>query len=591
MNVFNEFHARLLAQLDSLRTSGRLPADAAIERVTMEPPRDASHGDLSTNAAMVLAKPAGLKPRDLAEDIAALLRADGDVESVEIAGPGFINLRLDAAFWRKRIGEALKAGIAYGDSTMGGGAKVNVEYVSANPTGPLHVGHARGAVVGDALAALLDKAGYAVTKEYYINDAGAQIDSLARAVRQRYLVAIGRLDQAGFDRMVAEKQIEYGGDYLVAPGEAIAAADGDRWADSPEEEWLPEFRDRAVDMMMQRVREDLQALGISQEVFSSERALVESGAVDAVFAELEAAGHLYHGVLEPPKGMKPDDWEPRPQTLFRATEFGDDVDRPLKKSDGSWTYFATDIAYHLDKYRRGFAEQIDVWGADHGGYVKRMQAALKAVSGGKASLDVKLCQLVQLMKGGEPFRMSKRAGNFVTVRDLIDEVGKDVVRFIMLTRRNDAQMEFDLDKATEQSRDNPVFYVQYAHARVCSVMRMAAAAFPDTDLSDARLAEVPLEALDSTDELDVMRKIAEWPRAVEAAAQAHEAHRLAFYLNDLASMFHALWTRGREDASLRFVHESDRDLTLAKLALARAVAVVIASGLTVFGVEPVEEMR
>jgi arginyl-tRNA synthetase len=591
MNVFNEFHARLLAQLEQLKASGRLPADAAIDRVTMEPPRDASHGDLSTNAAMVLAKPAGLKPRDLAEDIAALLRGDGDIESVEIAGPGFINLRLDAGFWRARIGEALAAGTAYGDSTMGGGQKVNVEYVSANPTGPLHVGHARGSVVGDALAALLSKAGYAVTREYYINDAGAQIDSLARAIHKRYLVAIGRIDQAEFDRMVETKEIEYGGDYLVEPGEAIAASDGERWADSPEAEWLPEFRNRGVDMMMERVREDLQALGIYQEVFSSERALVEAGAVDSVFAELEAAGHLYHGVLEPPKGMKPDDWEPRPQTLFRATDFGDDVDRPLKKSDGSWTYFATDIAYHLDKYRRGFADQIDVWGADHGGYVKRMQAAVKAVTGGKATLDVKLCQLVQLMKGGEPFRMSKRAGNFITVQDLVDEVGKDVVRFIMLTRRNDAQMEFDLEKAMEQSRDNPVFYVQYAHARVASVMRMAAQAFPDADFSDSALAGVSLDALASTEELDVMRKVAEWPRAVEAAAQAHEPHRLAFYMNDLASMFHALWTRGREDASLRFVHESDRELTLAKLALARAVAVVIASGLTVFGVEPVEEMR
>jgi arginyl-tRNA synthetase len=591
MNVFSEFHARTTTVLQAMQTEGRLPADAALDRITMEPPRDASHGDLSTNAAMVLAKPAGLKPRDLAAEIVERLKGDADISEIDIAGPGFINIRLNDGFWRARAGEALKAGVAYGDSTMGGGTKVNVEYVSANPTGPLHVGHARGAVVGDALASLLAKAGYDVTKEYYINDAGAQIDSLARAIRQRYLVAIGHIDQAEFDRMVTEKEIEYGGDYLVEPGEAIAAADGDRWIASGEDEWLPEFRKRGVDMMMERVREDLEALGIKQEVFSSERALVDAGAVDAVFNELEAAGHIYHGVLEPPKGKKPEDWEPRPQYLFRATEFGDDVDRPLKKSDGSWTYFASDIAYHKDKYSRGFNEQIDVWGADHGGYVKRMQAALKAVSGGEASLDVKLCQLVQLMKGGEPFRMSKRAGNFVTVRDLIDEVGKDVVRFIMLTRRNDAQMEFDLDKAMEQSRDNPVFYVQYAHARVCSVMRLAAAAFPDADLSDTALSAVSLDALDSAEEIEVMRKIAEWPRAVEAAAQAHEPHRIAFYLNDLASMFHALWTRGREDASLRFVHENDLDLTRAKLALARAVAVVVASGLTVFGVEPVKEMR
>ena len=591
MNVFSEFHNRLVAQLEALQQDGKLPSDAALDRVTMEPPRDLSHGDLSTNAAMVLAKPAGLKPRDLAADIAERLKSDPDIVSVDIAGPGFINLRLNDSFWRARVTDALNAGIAYGDSVMGGGEPVNVEYVSANPTGPLHVGHARGAVVGDALAALLEKAGFAVAREYYINDAGAQIDSLARAVHKRYLVATGAIDQAEFDRMVADKDIEYGGDYLVAPGQAIAAEDGPKWVDQDEADWLPVFRARAVDLMMDQVRSDLASLGIKQEIFSSEKALVDNGAVESAFNELTEAGHIYQGVLEPPKGKTPEDWEPRPQTLFRATEFGDDVDRPLKKSDGSWTYFATDIAYHLDKYRRGFASQIDVWGADHGGYVKRMQAALKAVTGGKASLDVKLCQLVQLMKAGEPYRMSKRAGNFVTVQDLIDEVGKDVVRFIMLTRRNDAQMEFDLDKATEQSRDNPVFYVQYAHARICSVMRLASESFPGVDLSDAALAMADMNQLKSSEEMEVVRKIAEWPRAVEAAAATHEPHRIAFYLNDLASMFHALWTRGREDASLRFVHEGEPELTMAKLALARAVAVVIASGLTVFGVQPVEELR
>tara|TARA_R110000787_G_scaffold86057_10_gene183374 strand:- start:10137 stop:11912 length:1776 start_codon:yes stop_codon:yes gene_type:complete len=591
MNVFSEFHNRLVAQLEALQQDGKLPSDAALDRVTMEPPRDLSHGDLSTNAAMVLAKPAGLKPRDLAADIAERLKSDPDIVSVDIAGPGFINLRLNDSFWRARVTDALNAGIAYGDSVMGGGEPVNVEYVSANPTGPLHVGHARGAVVGDALAALLEKAGFAVAREYYINDAGAQIDSLARAVHKRYLVAAGAIDQAEFDRMVADKDIEYGGDYLVAPGQAIAAEDGPKWVDQDEADWLPVFRARAVDLMMDQVRSDLASLGIKQEIFSSEKALVDNGAVESAFNELTEAGHIYQGVLEPPKGKTPEDWEPRPQTLFRATDFGDDVDRPLKKSDGSWTYFATDIAYHLDKYRRGFASQIDVWGADHGGYVKRMQAALKAVTGGKASLDVKLCQLVQLMKAGEPYRMSKRAGNFVTVQDLIDEVGKDVVRFIMLTRRNDAQMEFDLDKATEQSRDNPVFYVQYAHARICSVMRLASESFPGVDLSDAALAMADMNQLKSSEEMEVVRKIAEWPRAVEAAATTHEPHRIAFYLNDLASMFHALWTRGREDASLRFVHEGEPELTMAKLALARAVAVVIASGLTVFGVQPVEELR
>jgi len=578
MSVFTVFKGHIDAILHEL-----VP-DLDSARVTVEPPRDPSHGDLSTNAAMVLAKTAGMKPRDLAERIAVEFNKLPVVTEATVAGPGFVNLRVAPSVWQAEVGTVLAAGTGYGDSAAGAGDRVNVEYVSANPTGPLHVGHARGTVVGDVLAALLEKAGYDVTREYYVNDAGAQVDALARSAHLRYREALGEAIGEIPDGL-------YPGDYLKDVGAALADRDGGKWRDADEAEWLPAVRDFAIDAMLTVIKDDLAALGIRHDVFASERALVAAGAVDDVLETLAGRDLVYTGVLEPPKGKAPDDWEPRPQTLFRATAYGDDVDRPLKKSDGSWTYFATDIAYHLDKYRRGFPTMIDVWGADHGGYVKRMKAAVTAITDGEGALDVKIGQLVNLLDDGAPVKMSKRAGAFVTMRQVIDAVGKDVVRFIMLTRKNDAPLDFDLARVTEQSRDNPVFYVQYAHARHCSVLRQARETFPDADLSDSALAEADLGRLDAPDELALIRQIAAWPRMVEAAAEAHEPHRLAFYMYDLAAAFHHLWTKGKEDASLRFVTAEDPDTTMARLALVRATAIVIASGLAVFGVTPVEEMR
>ena len=485
--------------------------------------------------------------------------------------------------WHAQLQAILAAGVRFGDSAMGDGAPVNVEFVSANPTGPMHVGHGRGAVVGDALAALLAKAGFKVEREYYINDAGAQVDLLARSVHLRYRQALGEPVGPIPDGF-------YPGEYLVETGRALAARDGEKWLDRPEHEWLGPVRDFAVGQMMALIREDLAALGLRHDLFVSERALVEAGAIDDCLRALEQRGLIYVGVLEPPKGKLPEDWEPRAQTLFRATRFGDDVDRPLKKSDGSWTYFAADIAYHRDKFRRGFANLVDVWGADHGGYVKRMQAAVEAVTDGAATLDVKLCQLVNLFDKGAPVRMSKRAGTFVTLREVIDEVGKDVFRFMMLTRRNDQALDFDFAKVTEQSKDNPVFYVQYAHARAASVMRHAIAEFPGADLSDLALCGVPLDRLADPAELALIRLLAAWPRLVESAAEAHEPHRVAFYLQEVAAQFHMLWNKGRDEATLRFILASDPALTSARLALIRGVALVIASGLAVIGVAPVEEM-
>ncbi len=561
-----------------------MPAGLDFTRVTVEPPRDPSHGDLATNAAMVLAKAAGSPPRAIAESLAEALRSADAVESVEVAGPGFINLRLAADFWQARLAEILQAGPAYGESQLGQGQKVNVEYVSTNPTGPLTVGHARGAIIGDALASLLAKAGYEVTREYYINDAGAQVDSLARSAYLRYCEALGR-DIGEIPEGL------YPGDYLKEVGAALAERHGRALFDKPEEDWLVEVRDFAIDAMMTMIRSDLASLGVEQEVFSSERVLVEAGGVEAVLDTLEAQGLIYTGVLEPPKGKRPDDWEPRPQTLFRATAFGDDVDRPLKKSDGTWTYFAGDMAYHLDKFRRGAEVMIDVWGADHGGHVKRMKAAVSALTEDRSRLEVLLCQLVTLSRGGVPVKMSKRAGTFVTLREVLDEVGKDVVRFIMLTRKNDAPLDFDLEKVLEQSRDNPVFYVHYAHARARSVLRHAAEACPDIAQDPEALARGPLHVLTDSDELGLIKSLAGWPRLVESAAEAYEPHRVAFYLYDLASAFHGLWNRGNEDASLRFLLPDQPELTAARLALVQGLAFVIASGLTVFGVEPVEELR
>ena len=585
MNVYKHIKEIIEISFQYLADSERLPPGLDAANVTVEPPRDPSHGDLATNAAMVLAKQAQMDPRELGGLLADTLAQHDDIDTAEVAGPGFVNLRLSVDFWKARIGEILTAGRDYGTSEMGAGRKVNVEYVSANPTGPMHVGHGRGAVVGDALAGLLAKAGFDVTREYYINDAGAQVDTLARSLHVRYREALG-------EDIGAIPEGLYPGDYLVPVGQAVAAEDGDKWRDAPEADWLEPFRVRAIDAMMALIREDLKALGVVHDVFTSERALVAAGAIDDVVSDLEERDLVYTGTLEPPKGKPPpDDWEERPQLLFRATEFGDDVDRPLRKAEGDWTYFASDIGYHLNKFRRGFATMVDVWGADHKGYVKRMQAAVKAVSQGEAALDVRLCSLVNLSEGGEPVKMSKRAGTFVTLRDVIDEVGKDVVRFIMLTRNNEALLDFDLQKVTEQSRDNPVFYVQYAHARTHSVMRMAAEAMPGIDLSAAALRRADFARLTDEFELALIRTMGNWPRTVESAAEAHEPHRLAFYLYDLASEFHTLWTKGKEDVSLRFIVENDPALTAARLALALGVRTVIAAGLGIFGVKPVEELR
>ncbi|BCM84595.1 arginine--tRNA ligase [Methylobacterium indicum] len=585
MNIFAAFEARIGEALETLTRAGTLPEGLDRARVVVEPPRDSSHGDLATNAALVLAKEARTNPKALAEALAADLRTDPRVTEASVAGPGFINLRLNPSIYGEVVRAALRDGDAYGrGATVPGG--VNVEYVSANPTGPMHVGHGRGAVFGDALANLLVAAGRDVTREYYINDAGAQVDVLARSAFLRYREALGET--------VTIPEGLYPGDYLVPVGEALKAQYGETLRDKPEAEWLPLVRDFAIDRMMDRIREDLAAIGIHHDVFFSERTLQaggEGGAVAALIADLREKGLVYEGRLPPPKGQLPEDWEDREQTLFRATAFGDDIDRPLLKSDGSFTYFASDIAYHRSKVERGAVELIDVLGADHGGYVKRMQAAVKAVSDGKAALDVKLCQLVRLLRGGEPVKMSKRAGEFVTLREVIDEVGRDPVRFMMLYRKNDATLDFDLAKVVEQSKDNPVFYVQYAHARAASVFRQAREAFPDLDLSPAALARADLSGLTDSGELDMMRLIAQVPRVIEAAAAAHEPHRLAFHLYELASAFHSFWNKGKDLPQLRFVNQTDRKSTEARLALVAALKGVVASNLGILGVGAPDEMR
>ena len=584
MNLFSYFRDEILRVVNALAAEGRLPAGLDLAKVAVEPPREAERGDIATNAAMVLAKPVGMAPRPVAELIAARLRAHPDVTAVEIAGPGFINLRLSDGFWRARLADLLRAGPNWGRSRLGEGRAVNVEYVSANPTGPLHLGHVRGAVFGDALASLLETIGYSVTREYYINDSGAQIDAVARSTYLRYLEALG-------ETIGAIPEGLYPGEYLKDVGQALASRDGARWRGRPEAQWLGPVRDFAVEHMLVLIRTDLDLLGVHQDVFRSERALVQSGGVERALAVLEEKGLIYTGVLEPPKGKTPEDWEQRPQTLFKASQFGDDVDRPLKKSDGSWTYFAPDIAYHYDKWRRGSEVLIDIWGADHSGYVKRMKAAVTAITDGRAELDVKICQLVRLFRDGQPVKMSKRGGTFITLREVVEEVGKDVVRFIMLTRKNDAPLDFDLAKAIEQSRDNPVFYVQYAHARCHSVLRHTREVFPSLDLAPDSLAAQRLDRLADPHELQLVKLLSAWPRMVEAAAEAHEPHRLAFFLYDVAAAFHGLWTRGKDEAALRFLIADDEALSGARLALVRAVALVIAAGLGIFGVTPVEEMR
>lgn len=581
MNLFADIRTLVLESLTAMAAEGALPAGLAMDNVAVEPPRDAAHGDMATNAAMVLAKPAKMKPRDIADALAAKLATDPRITSAEVAGPGFLNLRLAPGVWQDVLGQVLKTGTDFGRSDMGQGQKVNVEFVSANPTGPLHVGHTRGAVFGDALASLLDFAGHDVTREYYINDGGGQVDTLARSVYLRYLEALGQ--------EVAFPEGTYPGDYLVPLGEALKAEVGDAYVGAGEDVWLAKIREYSTDAMMDLVRADLAALGVEMDVFYSEKSLYGTGRIEAALDTLKSKGLIYEGVLEPPKGKKPDDWEPREQTLFKSTEHGDDVDRPVRKSDGGWTYFAPDIAYHYDKISRGFDQLIDVLGADHGGYVKRMKAAVSALSDGAVPLDIKLCQLVKLFKNGEEFKMSKRAGTFVTMRDLVDQVGPDVTRFVMLTRKNDAMLDFDFDKVLEQSRENPVFYVQYAHARVMSVLRRAADAGIACD--DTTLEAADLSKLDHEAELTVAKKLAEWPRLVEIAARTNEPHRVAFYLYELAGDFHALWNRGNELPTLRFIQDDDAATSQSKMALARAVSVVISAGLGILGVTPAQEMR
>ena len=573
MNLFTDYAAVLKAALAELTDAGTLPTGLSHANVTVEPPRDASHGDLATNAAMVLAKPAGMNPRALAEALVAALRTKPGIAAAEVAGPGFINLKLADSVWHAQINAMLGAGSDYGRSTVGQAKRINVEYVSANPTGPMHMGHCRGAVVGDALAGLLEYAGWDVTKEYYINDAGGQVDTLARSAHLRYREALGETIEIpeGF----------YPGDYLVPVGAALAAEFGDTHVNAPEADWLALFRTRTVALMMERIRADLALLGIEQSVFFSEASLGTK--VQDALDTLKSKGLIYEGVLEKPKGDAADDWEARPQTLFRSTDFGDDQDRAMQKSNGNWTYFAGDVAYHWDKLTRGYDALVNIFGADHAGYVKRMTAAVKALSDGRVPLDIKIVNLVKLLRTGEPVKMSKRAGTFVTLGEVVEEVGKDVVRFVMLTKRPESMMDFDFAKVVEQSRDNPVFYVQYAHARIASLGRKVAeagVALPEPDL-----------ALLDADELNVVKMAANFPRIVEQAADAREPHRIAFYLGDLAAAFHSQWNAGNDDATRRFVLADRPYLTAARLAMARAVGQVIRNGLAVIGVAAAEELH
>ena len=586
MNLFTDFDSRIKNVLENIDIVREKRGELDFARIGVEPPRDPSHGDVATNAAMVLAKPLGSNPRALAELIVAELKKDPEIADVSVAGPGFINVRLSVDYWQKVLATIIAQGGEFGRATLGAGKSVNVEYVSANPTGPMHVGHCRGAVVGDALANLLGFAGYAVTKEYYINDAGSQIDVLARSAFLRYREALG-------ETIGEIPPGLYPGDYLVPVGQALADEYGSSLRAMPEARWLPIVKDKAIDAMMAMIREDLAALNVTHEVFFSERSLhAGNGAsIRTAINDLTFKGHVYKGVLPPPKGQVPEDWEDREQTLFRSTEVGDDIDRPLIKSDGSYTYFAADVAYFKDKFDRGFNEMIYILGADHGGYVKRLEAVAKAVSDGSAKLTVLLCQLVKIYRNGEPVKMSKRSGDFVTLREVVEEVGCDSVRFMMLYRKNSEPLDFDFAKVTEQSKDNPVFYVQYAHARCASVFRQAAEAFPDVDLAEVDLAAAIIGKISDPSELQLLAKLAEYPRIVEAAALAHEPHRIAFYLYDLASAFHAHWNKGKDMPELRFVNDKNRELSIARLGLVHAVATVLKSGLSITGTAAPDEMR
>ena len=581
MNLFAEIRSLVIDCLNHMEMDKDLPEGLNFASVTVEPPRDTVHGDMATNAAMVLAKTSGLKPRDIAEKLASLLLADTRVAFAEVAGPGFLNLRLAPKVWENVLSAILQNPEQYGRAKMGLGKRVNVEYVSANPTGPLHVGHTRGAVFGDALASLLDFAGYEVTREYYINDGGAQVDVLARSVYLRYLEAHGQA--------VAFEDGTYPGDYLIDVGQSLKDKVGDAYVDADEATWLDDIRAFSTAAMMDLIRADLNSLGVHMDVFYSEKSLNGTGKIESAINDLREKGLIYEGVLEAPKGKRPDEWEPREQTLFKSTDHGDDVDRPVQKSDGSWTYFAPDIAYHHDKVARGFDHLIDVFGADHGGYVKRMKAAVSALSAGSISLDIKLTQLVRLFKNGEPFKMSKRAGTFITLRNLVEQVGADATRFVMLTRKNDAPLDFDFAKVLEQTKENPVFYVQYAHARISSVLRKAIAA--NIAVDDKTLNSANLSALTDISEYRLASKLAEFPRLIEISARNNEPHRIAFYLYDLASEFHALWNKGNDHPDLRFLQESNVATSQSKIALIRATAVVISSGLGILGVTPAQEMR
>ena len=580
MNIYSNIRDLVVSSLDKMVSDGFLEIGLRYDNISVEPPRDQAHGDMATNAAMVLAKLANKPPRQIAEYLSNILISDERVREVNVAGPGFINIRIEEPVLQAVVKSSLLLGSKYGQTQLGNGKRVNVEYISANPTGPLHVGHTRGAVFGDALSNLLNYVGYDVTREYYINDGGTQVDVLARSVYLRYLEAHGQ--------EVVFEDGTYPGEYLVEVGLALKAEVGDRFLKEDEKVWLEFIRDYSTDIMMKLIREDLDSLGIKMDNYFSEKSVYSERKIDLTIEQLSKRGLIYEGVLEPPKGKKLDDWSPRKQTLFKSTNFGDDVDRPVKKSDGTWTYFAPDIAYHFDKIDRGYDILIDILGADHGGYVKRMKAAVLALSDTKVELDVKLVQLVKLYRNGVPFKMSKRAGTFVTLSELIQEVGSDVVRFVMLTRKNDAPLDFDLEKVLDQSKDNPVFYVQYAHARVCSVLRKAVEA--DIDVSDQNLASADLSQNNHQVELRLIKKLAEWPRLVQVSAKTNEPHRVAFYLYELAGDFHSLWNKGNDEKRLRFIQE-DTTIALAKLALARSLAIVISSGLSILGVEAVSEMR
>ena len=583
MNVYSELKKVIATCLGDVSARGELPDALSAQPFTVEAPKDPSHGDIATNVALAVSRLAGMPPRAIAEKIAAELANVESIAKIDVAGPGFINIRLSASFWYDCLAKILRTGDAYGASELGGGREVNVEFVSANPTGPLHIGHARGGVFGDALATLLEKVGYKVTREFYVNDAGAQMIALAESIFHRYRSLLG--DDPGDlpDGL-------YPGPYLDGVARRFTE-DGDTWMTVSREHRTETFAREGADHMLSDIKNDLKDLGIRFDHFVHERDLYRAGSIARAVDLLRKKSCVAEGVLEPPKGKRTEDWEPRKQTLFLSTKFGDDVDRPVKKSDGSWTYFAADIAYHQDKISRRFSEFINVWGADHGGYVKRMSAVVDALTDGEVSLDVKLCQLVRVTRGGVPVKMSKRAGTFITLREVLDEVGKDVLRFIMLTRRNDAPLDFDLARVMEQSKDNPVFFVQYAHARCCSALRNAITAIPNLDLSAENLAGVDFSRLADAGELALIKALAAWPRHVEAAAQAHEPHRLAFYLSELAAEFHGQWNKGNDDPSLRFIVADDPALSLARLALVRATQIVIASGLKIFAVEPVEEMR